>query len=64
MTDKIERRLKHLEDAHKHQHAIVEALIAEKAPDQHISKAKKEKLRIKDMITTLKETCQCMILTY
>jgi hypothetical protein len=56
MNDKIERRLKHLEDAHKHQHAIVEALIGEKAPDQHISKAKKEKLRIKDMITTLKET--------
>lgn len=52
--EKIARRLKHLEDAHRHQHNIVETLIAEKAPEHHVTKAKKEKLRIKDMIERLK----------
>lgn len=52
--EKIERRLKHLEDSHSHQHNIVETLIAEKAPEYTIIKAKKEKLRIKDMIENLK----------
>jgi len=50
----IEKRLKHLEDAHRHQHDIVESLEAEKAPEHVITKAKKEKLRIKDMIASLK----------
>ena len=49
-----QRRLEHLEDAHKHQHKMVEALEAEKAPDEIIKKAKIEKLRIKDMIAHLK----------
>ena len=52
--EKIERRLKHLEDTHTHQHKMVEALIAEKAPEHTITEAKKKKLRIKDMIENLK----------
>lgn len=54
--EKIERRLKHLEDSHTHQHKVVEALIAEKAPEHTIAQAKKEKLRIKDMVEHLKGT--------
>lgn len=50
----IQRRLEFLEDAHAHQHKLVEALEAEKAPDEVVTKAKKEKLRIKDMIAHLK----------
>ena len=42
-----QRRLEVLKAAHKHQHAIVESLEAEKAPNDAISSAKKKKLQLK-----------------
>lgn len=47
-------RLRHLEDAHRHQHRIVEALEAEKAPSNAIYDAKKRKLELKDQIEQIK----------
>jgi hypothetical protein len=49
------QRLNHLEEAHAHQHSIVEALEAENAPDDVIKKAKVVKLNLKDQIEMLKE---------
>jgi hypothetical protein len=54
MTDKMDRRLKHLEEVHLKQHRYVEALEGEKAPEEVIKKAKKEKLKIKDEIEKMK----------
>lgn len=48
-----ERRLEVLRDAHKHQHKVVEALIAENAPEVSITEAKIKKLHIKDEIAKL-----------
>jgi hypothetical protein len=48
-----QRRLEVLKAAHKHQHAIVESLEAEKAPHDAISSAKKKKLQLKDQITEI-----------
>lgn len=47
-------RLRHLEDAHRHQHKIVEALEAEKAPGNVVYDAKKKKLELKDQIEQIK----------
>jgi hypothetical protein len=54
MTNKMDRRLKHLEEVHHKQHRYVEALEGEKAPEEVIKKAKKEKLKIKDEIEKMK----------
>lgn len=48
-----EYRLELLKKRHKHLHATVEALEAEKAPEKHTKKAKVEKLNVKDEITKL-----------
>ena len=47
------RRLEVLQDAHKLQHQMVEALEAEKAPDHIVSEAKKKKLQLKDQINEI-----------
>jgi hypothetical protein len=47
-------KLASLEAAWRYQNTVVEALEAERAPDKYVTKAKKERLRIKDMITHLK----------
>lgn len=47
-------KLASLEAAWRYQNTVVEALEAERAPDKYITKAKKERLRIKDMIAHLK----------
>lgn len=49
-----EQKLASLEAAWRYQNTVVEALEAERAPDKYITKAKKERLRIKDMIANLK----------
>jgi hypothetical protein len=43
-----------LEEKHRHQHKLVEALEAEKAPEQTIRSAKIKKLKLKDEIEKLK----------
>jgi len=48
-----EYRLELLKKRHKHLHAVVEALEAEKAPDKHTKKIKVDKLTVKDEITKL-----------
>jgi hypothetical protein len=48
-----EYRLGLLKKRHKHLHAVVEALEAEKAPEKHTKKIKVEKLSVKDEITRL-----------
>ena len=48
-----EYRLELLKKRHKHLHATVEALEAEKAPEKHSKKVKVEKLNVKDEITRL-----------
>jgi len=50
----IEARLESLERKHKHQHAIIEAAEAEKAPDHYIVKMKVDKLKLKDEIESIK----------
>lgn len=47
-------KLASLEAAWRYQNTVVEALEAERAPDKYVTKAKKERLRIKDMIAHLK----------
>ena len=51
---KTNEKLASLEAAWRYQNTVVEALEAERAPDKYITKAKKERLRIKDMIANLK----------
>lgn len=51
---KIDDRIVWLEQKHKHQHAVVESLEAEKAPEESIRRAKIEKLKLKDEIENLK----------
>lgn len=53
-TEDVNRMIKQLEASHKHQHSLVEALEAEKAPSSYVMHAKVAKLRIKDEITKLK----------
>lgn len=51
---KIDDRIVWLEQKHKYQHAVVESLEAEKAPEESIRRAKIEKLKLKDEIENLK----------
>ena len=50
----LEARLESLERKHKHQHSIIEAAEAEKAPDQFINRMKIDKLKLKDEIERIK----------
>lgn len=54
----MEDRLDALIRKHKFQHDIVEALEAERAPDDAISTAKLKKLRLKDEIERIKKGLQ------
>jgi hypothetical protein len=47
-------KIAQLEAAWRYQNTVVEALEAEKCPDKYLTKAKKERLRIKDLIAKLK----------
>jgi hypothetical protein len=47
------RRLEYVKTKHKKQHDIVEALEAEKAPEESIAYAKRLKLSLKDEIASL-----------
>lgn len=51
----LSARIESLERKHKILHDTVEALEAERAPDEIVSKMKIEKLHIKDEIAKLKE---------
>ena len=55
MSEDYNERIKQLEELHKHQHKIVEAIKAEKAPADSLARAKKVKLRLKDQIAALKK---------
>lgn len=57
-TESRLKRLNYIEEKHKKQHAIVEALEAENAPDTYIMHAKRLKLSMKDEIETLKRILQ------
>lgn len=50
---KLENRLRFLQNNHKKQHAIIEALEAEKAPEETIKNHKRLKLSLKDEIAEL-----------
>lgn len=52
-NEDIKHRIKLLKDRHYHLHATVEALIAEKAPETSIKRAKIEKLKLKDEMNEL-----------
>lgn len=52
--DKMEARIVFLEKEHRHMHKVVEALEAEKAPEDAIKIAKVKKLKLKDEIENLK----------
>jgi hypothetical protein len=47
------KRLEYIKTQHKKQHAIVEALEGEKAPEESIAYAKRLKLSMKDEIVAL-----------
>lgn len=49
-------RLELLKSKHKKQHAIVDSLEAEKAPDKYITEAKRIKLRLKDEIASIESS--------
>lgn len=49
----VEGRIEALERKHQELHARIEALEAEKAPDKFIKPLKKEKLSVKDELTSL-----------
>ena len=49
-------RLELLKTKHKKQHAIVDSLEAEKAPDKFIIEAKRIKLRLKDEIASIENS--------
>jgi len=50
---KLETRLRFLQNNHKKQHAIIEALEAEKAPEETVKNHKRLKLSLKDEIAEL-----------
>jgi len=50
---KLETRLKFLKTQHKKQHDIIEALEAEKAPEEIVKNHKRLKLSIKDEIIAI-----------
>jgi len=58
MTEDFTKRLEWLKTSHQRQHAIVEALEGEKAPESNIIQAKKQKLLIKDQIAELEMRMQ------
>lgn len=47
------KRLEYIKVKHKKQHDIVEALEADKAPEESVNKAKRLKLSIKDEIAAI-----------
>jgi hypothetical protein len=47
------KRLEYIKTKHKKQHAIVEALEADKAPEEMVNKAKRLKLSMKDEISAI-----------
>jgi|TARA_R110002074_G_C12056940_1_gene620435 uncharacterized protein YdcH (DUF465 family) len=47
-------RLTWLEDKHKHVHNLIEAAEAEKAPEDYVSRLKKDKLLLKDEMHVLR----------
>lgn len=49
----IEARIDALERQHKELHSRIEALEAEKAPDQYVTTLKKQKLAIRDELASL-----------
>tara|TARA_R100000951_G_C2494014_1_gene135345 strand:- start:191 stop:388 length:198 start_codon:yes stop_codon:yes gene_type:complete len=51
-------RIRILKDQHKHQHNLVEALEAERAPEEAIAKAKRKKLSLKDEIVSIETQLQ------
>lgn len=53
-NDKL-HRIQILKDRHKHIHSLVEALEAERAPEEFITKTKKEKLKLKDEIVSIEK---------
>lgn len=53
--EKIQHHINHLAEKHSNLHKIIEALEAEHAPDNIISIRKKEKLALKDEITSLRK---------
>lgn len=53
-NDKL-HRIQILKDRHKHMHSLVEALEAERAPEESITKAKREKLNLKDEIASIEK---------
>lgn len=53
--EKLESRVLFLKDLHKTQHKIIEALEAERAPEEIIARHKKLKLSIKDEIYSLEQ---------
>jgi hypothetical protein len=57
MTEKEDwsHRLQFLREAHKRQHALVEALEAERAPERSIIEAKRKKLQLKDQIAHIEQ---------
>jgi hypothetical protein len=55
-TNEMLRRLEYVRAKHKKQHAIVEALEGENAPEKTITAAKKLKLSLKDEISAIEST--------
>lgn len=51
----VKHRITLLEDRHRYQHKLVEALEAEKAPGEVVASAKVHKLKLKDEINSLKK---------
>ena len=54
----IEGRIESLERQHKELHAQIEALEAEKAPDEYVTPLKIRKLRIKDEIENVRKSIE------
>ena len=52
----LQDRLASLERKHKHLHAQIDALEAEKAPDKYITPLKREKLGVKDEIEQVRKS--------
>jgi hypothetical protein len=48
-------RIQILEKRHKQLHSVIEALEAEKAPEEYIKRAKVEKLKARDEMAALRE---------
>jgi len=61
MVKELQRKIEWLEKQHEEQHALVESIESDRRLDRssvamkHLKDAKKEKLRLKDHITWMKE---------